>query len=1294
MSLKNLVKFYIVIVNIVLLNSLYANEFFNFTNSTLDINNAYEKFIMERVLGNASVYGETLVNDTIYNDKVLSYDTLILNDGVRLELLNGSRLTIEAAGFMSMGAGASLLVNGSTLQNAATFNNYMLMHDGPSMINVINDSYLSVNEVRNWVEIRDADGNVSYTSYSNVFNLYVKNSTVSYNDIYFKPQGTPSNPQSADSVIITVENDVEQKGNYNVVINGAEVIDRNGILRKIAVQTSALAIDIVNGDLKIRGDIVGNDSNSRVDRIDLVNSNFEFTGNLIENVRSINLVENSLFTFGLDEDFKSRVIELGSGFNFISETSDAKLGTMKMISDISSIKFDLRAESALEAGDLIYTPIDSTGSSVIPGIDATMNIYIIATGTSSFKIDNVDVRGYRGCGAKSGTKCEEQYPDGLDIFQMSNESIPGVIRLQGSSDSNLTMKDIYIDNNYTSMYFIYAGGFPQINIDNIYYSDYENNNTALNTTTNQMNFAGNPSDKQKIKINNIHMNTTEDSVYINLKDTRFMVMDTLYIESADNSNQDVFFRGYASEVFVANLKCSTTCNNFDFAPGDPNVPSINTLIFNNIYSYSENLSTNEFHLDSFRITVNDNFNYNGHLSLQDDAKLVVGHYNGVMYGADITNASTLEINKSSSITMEGDINISNGSHLIIKASDVFYDPLNHQVNIFLTTNSDVLIDGKNYIDNIDAKDYSVITLKNGVSAGYIFSDDTSIANFYQNTYIKELHNQNELNIYGYTSVDYFVNESKKVNFYVDANYYDNNTDCGSLFCVSNIDSSNANDKVQISVNFVNTTMFKPGHINTFNVYHSDVGSLGIDENYLEESLSILPPWLQEQHTVEQNSTGGEDLIVNVERLTDYTTLMYYMGNEDSQVADMARVIDNIVEQERVPVDGAMVDIVNSLDYNSGCVVGTDQEEIIYEINNGDPSRIDEVTCLVGLQNNFLSMKPIHNEVFLNYMHNNVSQNMDILLDENRNYYGLNETNFWIKDSVSGSSLISKQEVIGYHSFSNDIQVGLTGSYFRNINTTLMFGVSPGTIGSQSNFYDSTANVVHFGASASYINYYLFSTIALMASTSKFHNTRHLEFLVNDYSSSGGNSFSDNNVSEVALRFEVGTEWSISKVKIPEYILPDSVIDELNIVPKAFIQISDVKGESFAETGSSGSMTYEGFNTAILDIGVGIDFYEEILIDEFLSIQDGFWQPKAGINVKDRYYKTPGSVVYFNDYQQSQDAITSSSQNNAYTGVEMEATFSLGVTKNKFSLVGQYSFARGYGGYMNNTLDFTFRYAFK
>ena len=61
----------------------------------------------------------------------------------------------------------------------------------------------------------------------------------------------------------------------------------------------------------------------------------------------------------------------------------------------------------------------------------------------------------------------------------------------------------------------------------------------------------------------------------------------------------------------------------------------------------------------------------------------------------------------------------------------------------------------------------------------------------------------------------------------------------------------------------------------------------------------------------------------------------------------------------------------------------------------------------------------------------------------------------------------------------------------------------------------------------------------MASTSKFHNTRHIEFLVNGYSQSGGNSFSDNTVNEIALKFEVGTEWSLSKVKVPEYILPDS-----------------------------------------------------------------------------------------------------------------------------------------------------------
>jgi hypothetical protein len=1262
-------------------NNIFVPFYGNFSDTLFNQADTLSKFNSRSI--------QSRSNDIIYtsnqafagkSDKYDKYEISSPNLGnnIKVEYTDSSVISINLGGYMTL-YNATLALNNSIFIHAAGPGTSFLYTRDKININLTNNSRINIDTFVNFT------GNKN-DSVSNLLDLSVSDSNAYINRIFFVPSKPISNPDyipgsdpflpdgitenpaypeflpnpkpSNAYVHLRINTVNDSKGVYNFTIQGfSDILSDN---RKIGIQADGLQVEATNSIITVGGDILMNKGGS-FEGLTLTNSTFNFSGNIIEKVAKVDLTFDSLFTFGKEYQFKT-MEAIGVGFMFTANDSEALIGEVKLV-DRPNIEIDL-TQSVVQFHKITYDRSRASNNEID---DLDLSIKTIKK--STFNIDTIDFSGFVGC-ALVNPGSDTCATKSQDIFSTDQSLLKNSMTFIGDNDSTINITNLIIDNPNIVLNFSKAGT-PIFKLEN------------LNYNTNKLQMVGSFGSLDNIRINNINMDTRGVDLAINLKDAKFRTDGVFNVKNASKIDYTLS----STSVFINRFICETGCYNINYSNTATGTSFGNAITYNEFISNSGDASNNQFNTKGSEIIVNNNFKFSGKLNL-NSSKVTFGNYLGSIYQLDL-DTTELKINKKSEILLKSDININNASELVLDYEDVFVAPKDNLVNINLNK-SKLYVNKHNIINKIDAIDTSLVVLKGGVNVETLNVDETSELTLHDNINVKNLTNKGSLSVYGNSFIGNFDNSnSKKLNFYINSN-----TNYASL----NIDNmlSIPNNDMVVKVEFLNTTIFKPTINNKFILLNTKKGSLLLDTDSFEQSVAILPIWLKEKHTIENNNgvddSEGQNFIVNIQRITNYKTLVNYTGISDGLVVDVANILDSLVVQGIANDD--MVNIVNSIDYNSGCKAVDVEAQLLYEINQGNISKIAELPCLGGIVGNLNSLVPIHNEVFLNYLHNDVSYNMDVLLDENRNYYGLNDTNLWVKTSTNFGILSSKSQIVGYSSDARILQVGLTGSYLQGVNTSLMAGLSSGSIDSSGNNYNINANIIHFGGSLSYINPYLFTTLASTISYANFDNKRNVGFLVNQYSTSGGVATSNASSTELSVKLEVGTEFSVNKIKIPDIILENSTIEEINFVPKAFMQVSNITGLDFKENGSSAALTYDGYNASVLDVGVGMDFYQEFLLKEFLFVKSGFWQPKFSLNIKERLYSSPGASAYFNDYTGQEYAIEDKSKKDSYTGLAGEYKLGLSLLKNNKSFSFSYVGQAGFDGYIGNALEFTFRYILK
>lgn len=425
-----------------------------------------------------------------------------------------------------------------------------------------------------------------------------------------------------------------------------------------------------------------------------------------------------------------------------------------------------------------------------------------------------------------------------------------------------------------------------------------------------------------------------------------------------------------------------------------------------------------------------------------------------------------------------------------------------------------------------------------------------------------------------------------------------------------------------------------------------------------------------------DNSDGQSIWIEVERLTDYKTLITATGNpyaEDQSLINLASTIDRIVANG--DVTEGLNDVVNSLDYNSGCG-GSD--EIIYDVHNGGADNIDvsDAPCVITMSQNMETLKPINNEVFLLSTHNQVSKDIYNMATVNRNYNKLHEVKVWGTNNLNYDNAQDKNWVTGYSSYGDSVQLGVTTAVANGFNLTGAIGFNATQLDGNDDLYDSGVLGFSYGASASYIVHSFYMSLSALMATNIYDNSRNVYFLNNGYTSNNSiESMSNTHVNEIIGSFEIGTE------------LP--ILTDTFIVPKFFVSEGFISDSDYSESGSSGSLDVRGFSTPMTEIGIGVDLYRELLLPVFLGQTNAFWYPKINVSLVDRIYNAPNTNYSFIG---TGDDYLTTAYGADYSGMLAKVSGGLEYSKDHLSISLDYYLDIGIAGYMDTTIAAQIKYS--
>lgn len=978
-------------------------------------------------------------------------------------------------------------------------------------------------------------------------------------------------------------------------------------------------ISLKNADAIIGGDIIAygsNGSGGAIAEITLYYSDLVLRGNEISQVQRIQLVEKSIFK--VDPMSGRHTIVMGSsGAPLIQLESGSQFIAQDIKTVATQTDFVVTNEDTIFKADRIY--MDNLLNFT------SMNFY--ASLQAKVEIGTIDTRLYcieGDCGSSSQR-----------------------LKLDGDSSSLFQINEILIDSDDTIL--ILNDAYGRINK-----IDYDNS---------VVNIEGRTTENVTMQIGSINLLNEATKYNIKIKDQKLQI-DSINFKKSEQLE----FNISESTINSGNITCSDYCKETSFN-GIGNA-TLNIVSFNS--NIAGNMNSAEFSNTFSGITINVSESYNSSGTfIANDSTLNFGSMNGT-YDSINLFSSSLTLNKESDITLtSGDILIDNLSSFTIKGEEIFNNP--NEINIdnygklnilagntlnsiINNINATTVLDGKSNIKLVD--NYGILELHAGASIDELNNMGTN-------------ENQSKVVLYGANRVEkYDHNEFSELVFMI--------TTKQSMPTLTIGEMTNPYYLGEISVSFDNLSVIKPGLKNRYDLIETEQGSIGIDYDQYSEMLNILPPWLIHEENIEQNTNNsGETAWVEIQRLTNYTTLMKAVPGygQDSAILNLAESIDRVVFSGQTTK--GLEDVVNSLDLNSGC---TASDQLIYEIHQGVVTDVDisSAPCLYTMAENMNKLKPVSNEVYALYSHTNVTKSLDTLLEANREYVYSDEVYSWYKSDIGYTSLADKGYDSGFNGVSSNFYAGLTFAPLANYNFSGMLGFGLGNLNGNSSLYDGGTNTIMAGLAASYLKSTYFVSLSTVVGISNFDTNRNIDFLDNEYSDNRSTvSTSKLSVIDMAVKLEAGDE----------YVVNSSTF----LTPKVFISQSLLHNSGYEEFGSSASLKVNSNNMAISDLGVGVELRRELLLPKFLGIEKSFWYPKIGFNVVERFYKKPSTEMKFvgtsDDFYTKIDSAD-------YSGLLAQLYGSLLYQNKDLAVQVAYNGDASLSGYMNHSINATLKYSFK
>ncbi len=996
-------------------------------------------------------------------------------------------------------------------------------------------------------------------------------------------------------------------------------IDKKGLFKTnineingVSIRAPAITtINLTNTDLIIAGSVITEGKNALVGTVLLNNSNIDFAGTLFSKLNVIRAVDKSVFT----TTKSNSILQVGSGAPAITAERDSQITLANVEVDTATYLEIIAATNSIIKINRIYIPAtfdDQGGFRIAAEHNSTVDIGIIDTRTAC------------------ATSC-------------INSDL--TFRTAGNN-AFINIGSIFINNDKKQIKFIssYFG-----NIKNIEYS----NDLAK--------IEGLDKNSMLAKIDNIKLTSVSSTANVNIKNSNLEINNFNLLNSSTSN-----FVINNSNLKIDNLVCVDLCNTINFSSVGTAFSNLNIKNFINSPS---NTSVNNF--KDINMNITGSYTSSGVISL-NNAKLVFNSLSGNFTNILLTNSSSFTINEESNINLSS-INIENGSSIFINASNVL------QGNNIVVANSGIFTITK-------ANNFN--SLNNTASAKAFIDGNATINNINNsgelslsaNSHILELNNAGTIHIHNVNQVDTLRQSGGNLSFYIDTKESKAALQAGS------ITEWNVN---KLDITFKDTAVLNPGESNRYYILSTKTGAINPNtanhdwfynnpNDLFDDALSILPHWLVNRKEIVYNngvdSKEGETIGVNIQRLTSYTALIQatpgYSG--DKGLLSITRDIDHNVANSTVSKQ--VLDIINSLDMNSGCV---SDQEFIYGIHQGTIQNINagNTPCLYTMASNAASLKPVSHETYALTTHINTVKSFEKLAEANKEYTTKNDLFTWISTEVSYLKMNNKNYNNGYNSTGSTIYGGLTAGLTSKFTLSALFAFGISDINGDKSAYDGRSYNSNSGFALTYLsNKYHFTFMTLLANNN-YNMNRHIKFLDNRWSENKNTEATAKiKTTEIAVRAEVGREFIINNAT---YLTPKLFISQ------GFINVGD-----YTETNSSASLYVVGTNYSIADFGLSLEYYKEILFPKFLGIKNAFWYPKASIAIVERFYTTKDTQANFIATNS-----TISIPSPKYSAPLINTNLSLMYQQTHFSLqVGYYAEA-ALSGYMSHSIVGNLKYSF-
>jgi hypothetical protein len=1200
--MKNILKVLFIIAISLFLPKVYANQSFFTFEINKEFDNQYTQYTFMNFTTNNQFKNQanfiTITSSKEYRDQTNYWDGLTVTaqpnstQGVTLTFSN------QAGGFIDGRAGGTgkrdnILFDGgwgsATQQNRpgaklkldnGSFG-YSYVESGNKLLvankvtfELSNSSNLALEQI---YSTEQSIPNSTEKAYVTDLSFFIKDSNVLIRRIDLSASSANVANDGNKITEIRIENK-EKDNNYKTKIEGNLLTtDQEYIAINLGTQGFIQNDTVIkNGILDIGGSIYARN----ISGFRLENSSFLFNGMNIAPLRGEIVLQNN------------------SEFMVYKKTGDTFKVTLPIISQRSP---RIKAENSKFIWDNIQILMNDAAA------------FGVSLSASTFKVDNIT------------WDCTS------NICRQNN---PGIQHLSFEITSNLGSEvdigtiDLRNDNHWasangiTNSFKITGDGKSKyININTIYLNDPDieivlrDNNiniVTLNYEAPTLRLIN--SKDYTVRIDNINLSPgTQQEGVINLDSFRLRTQNIRF-----NNTTDIRFNFRNTISYLGNVTCQGGCESVNISGNGTNSTRV---VFNSINTNNQGVNNSVSTISGGTYIVENNFNVNGTLSLVNtslDVGALNGNFNAINLNAssltlgnsniNLLNNNILDVDSRSVLTINGSNIFRNNTGNIDNSGIVYINAINNINNI--NNSGSMYISAALNANNIT--NTGLLSIKGDTNTGTLTST-AGILDIHKNLYVGDMNVTN-------TNINLHI-DSKK--------------DYGQIY-VNNIQDLDLTDQT-LSIYFNNVTIFKPGRNNRFDLIiaaNDEVPDLD-----LTGTIAFLPPWIRvdcdlegaktcKEDILDQNGnqTGGQILFTNVIRLTDYENILNHVPgfNKDKEAMNIARTIDSIVFTED-DVSDNLVDVINSLDFNSSCTAYDVIPEAHNAGYNGVTIDVNKAPCIVNMGENMRKLKPINNSVFVLAFNNNLNNAQDILFDHSKDYYPAKEYNIWFKTATDYNYSENKNFVEGNSRFNQLLQVGASANLAKNINFLVAGGTNLGFMLSNDSNYDVLDFGMHAGVSLVYNDNSNFINLGFVYGANYYDNTRKINFMDNQFSENRNTEATSSlNLQGFNTKLEIGKIFKFSDVQNA---------NDLYITPNAYVSYGKITSSAYEEKGTSAALNVNSASVNVYEVGAGVDVYKEYLLEKFLGQEYGFWTPKASFNIIKKHYSNLETNYYFKDYSQ-------------------------------------------------------------